>query len=134
MSGRQRGWGTFLVEGITGERLQWISREELNFSEEGIGVGFPALAVFAIEEVAHGLTAGFVGFFCGLAFVGVHAIFCGGVVCFGFAALGTAVGKAGFVGFELELLFADSADFDGKRHFSSTTIKSWLGGGTKCMI
>jgi hypothetical protein len=37
MSGRQRGWGTFLVEGITGERLQWISREELNFSEEGIG-------------------------------------------------------------------------------------------------
>ena len=84
-------------------------------------------AVLAVEEVAHGLTAGFVGFPGGLAFFCAHAARGCGAARF-FCALGAAVGEAGFVGFELELLFADGADFDGERHFDSTDdFKSWRG-------
>jgi hypothetical protein len=35
-------------------------------------IGQAGSAVFAVEEVAHGLTPGLVGFSRGLAFVGVH--------------------------------------------------------------
>jgi hypothetical protein len=76
--------------------------------------------VFAVEEVAHCLTTGFVGLSVGPAFFGADAASVCGTTwfrgCF-FRALGASVSEAGFVGFELELLFADSADFDGERHF-----------------
>jgi hypothetical protein len=39
--------------------------------------------------------------------------------------LGAAVSEAGFVGLQLELFFADGADFDGERHFGSVVITSW---------
>jgi hypothetical protein len=81
-----------------------------------------ALAVLAIEEVAHGLTTGFVRFSCVLEFVGVLAAFGSGFGLFGGAAVGAAVGEAGFVGLQFELLFADDADFDGERHFGSMII------------
>jgi len=89
------------------------------------------LAVFAVEEIAHCLAPGFVGFLGGLAFFGAHAALSGGAGRIGgggfLCALGAAVGEAGFVGFEFELFFADGADFDGKRHFDSDDdFKSWL--------
>jgi hypothetical protein len=78
------------------------------------------LAVLAVEEVAHGLTAGIVRFFGGGAFVGGHAALGCGTGRFGGArflcALGAAVGEARFIRLQLELLVADGADFDGKRH------------------
>jgi len=43
-------------------------------------------------------------------------LFGGGVVRFFGTAFGTAIGKAGFIGFQLELFGADGADFDRKRH------------------
>src|SRR5271163_1689925 len=56
------------------------------------------LAVFAVEEIAHYLAAGFVRFLCGLAFFCGHAALGYGVGCFGiFAALGATVGEAGYV-------------------------------------
>jgi len=93
----------------------------------------PRSAVFAVEEVAHGLTAGFVRLFGGLAFVGGHAAPGRGVGWFGgvrllLGALGAAVGEAGFVWFQLELFFADGADFDGERHFGSRMILNHLRG------
>ena len=67
-------------------------------------------AVFAVEEVTHGLAAGGVGAFVGLQRVGG---FLGGFV---FAAVGTAVGESGLAGFEFEFFAANYTDFDGIRH------------------
>ena len=63
------------------------------------------------------MAAGFVGFGYGLALVGVHAGFGGGIACgVGGAAFGAAIGESGFIGLQLELFGADGADFDGKGH------------------
>ena len=71
------------------------------------------LAVFAVEEVAHGFAAGGVGFARGLEGVGAGS----GGISFVFAAGGAAVGEAGFARFQLELFRADDAGFDGEGHF-----------------
>jgi len=73
-------------------------------------------AILAVEEVAHGLSASFVRFFQGFAFVGVHALLGRGGNGIGLAARGAAIGEAGFIGLQLELCGADGAHSDGKRH------------------
>ena len=60
------------------------------------------LAVFAVEEVAHHLSASFVRFFLRLAFFGIHGTLWCGDGLFGNAAGGTVVGKARFVGPQFE--------------------------------
>jgi len=81
------------------------------------------LAILAIEKVAHGLPAGFVGLADGLAFVGVHAAFAAGLHGFGGAALGAAIGETGFVRFQLELFGADDTGFDRERHCAVPMIR-----------
>lgn len=61
-----------------------------------------ALAVFAVEEVAHHSSASFVRFFLRLAFFGIHGPLRCGIGLFGNAAGGTVVGKARFVGPQFE--------------------------------
>ena len=73
-------------------------------------------AVFAVEQVAHGFAAGGVGFALIFALVGIHGTLAAGFVFVGFAAFGTTVGEAGLTRFQFELLAADHAGFDGKRH------------------
>src|SRR5580692_5297601 len=75
-----------------------------------------ALAVFAIEQVAHRLPASFVSFLQSLAFVGVPAPLGNGVGGFGFAARRTAVREAGLVRLQLELFRTDGTDADGECH------------------
>jgi len=72
--------------------------------------------LFAVKQIADGLAAGVVRFFRGLALVGVAAalVFCVG--SFRLTASGTAVGKAGLAGLQLELLRTNGTDFDGKCH------------------
>src|ERR1700753_1827317 len=75
------------------------------------------LAVLAVEHVADDLAALGVGFGLGLA---LKAFGGGARCCFGFrfgcAALGAAVGVAGFVRTQLELLSAEDAGFDREGH------------------
>ena len=72
----------------------------------------PALLIFAIQQLPHGLAARFIDG------TGVFAVFrqstsgAGGGVHFVFATLRAAVGKAWFAGLEFELLFTHCADFD----------------------
>ena len=82
-------------------------------------MGGPLLAIFAVEEVAHGLPSSLVRFLRSLAFVGVHTVLGCGVRGFRDAALWTAVCEAGFIGLQFELFLADGADFNGKRHFQA---------------
>src|ERR1700759_3367045 len=74
-------------------------------------------AVFAVEHVADDLAALGVGFGLGLA---LKAFGGGARCCFGFslgcAALGAAVGVAGFVRTQFELLSAEDAGFDREGH------------------
>lgn len=76
----------------------------------------PESAILAVEQVAHGASAGFVGFLRSLALVGVHGAFrCGGGSFFG-AASGTPVGEAGFIRLQFEFFGADSADSERESH------------------
>ena len=77
----------------------------------------PRLAVFAIEQVANGLSSGLVRFGFSFAFVGVDDALAGIFRGFGFAAGGAPVGKARLVGSQFKLFRADGTDFDWKRHF-----------------
>ena len=76
------------------------------------------LAVFAVEQVAHGVAAGGVGFAVGGG-GGVLRDELGG---FGGGAGRAAIGVAGLVGTELELFFADDAGLDGERHWSTPVV------------
>jgi hypothetical protein len=62
------------------------------------------LAVLAIEKVSHGFPASFVGFLLSLALVGVRGRLRFRTGCFGLAALWAAIGKAGLIRLQLELL------------------------------
>jgi hypothetical protein len=62
-----------------------------------------ALAVLAVEEVAHGLSAGFVSLRLGFAVVGGCGLLLCGSGRIGFTARGAAVGEAWFVRLQLEL-------------------------------
>src|ERR1019366_7166776 len=73
-------------------------------------------AILAVEEVAHCPSASFVRFHLSFAFVGVHAWLRDGGRVLGFAARRAAVGKAGFIRFQLERFRADGAHFDRKCH------------------
>ena len=73
--------------------------------------------VFAVEEIADGGAASCVSFGAGLQLV-VHVTFGDRFVGFGFAAGGAAIGKARFVGLELEFFRTDDADLDRKSHCS----------------
>ena len=75
------------------------------------------LAILAIKQVAHRLSASFVRFCLSLAFVCVHGLLRFGVSVFRFTARRTAVSKAGLTRLQLELFRADSANFDRKCHF-----------------
>ena len=76
------------------------------------------LTIFAVEEVAHRLSPRFVRFHQCLAFVSIHALFRCCVNVFGLAALRAAIGKAGFIRPQFELLRANSAHFDRKCHLT----------------
>ena len=69
--------------------------------EQGYDLG---LAILAVEEVAHRASSSFVCFLHRLAFVGVHAPLRDGAGGFRFAARWAAVGEAGLIRLELELL------------------------------
>jgi hypothetical protein len=91
------------------------------------GLRLPAvpLAVFAVEEVADGLSSGLIGFGLRFAFVGVHAALRHRVDGFvGDAALGTAIGEAGFIGLQFELFGTDRANFDWERHTGSLLMEA----------
>jgi hypothetical protein len=80
-------------------------------------VGKPkTLTVFAIQQLAHGLAAGFIGVPGVLALDGVHAALGRRLGWLCFTTLRTAVGKAGLVRLELKLLRANNANFNGKGH------------------
>ena len=72
------------------------------------------LAVFPVEEVAHGFAAR--GVRASVGFQRVRGYL--GVCSLSFAAVGTAVGEAGLAGLEFEFLAADYAGFDRIRHIS----------------
>jgi hypothetical protein len=106
-----------------------ISDQRAWAAGDWVGVGMRApdglgLAVFAVEQVAHGAATGFVHFACSFAVAGSEV--CGGcrVVFFGLTASGAAIGEAGFVGFEFELLGADGTDSDRERHNGSMVKES----------
>jgi hypothetical protein len=61
------------------------------------------LAILAVEEIAHRPSSSLIRFHQGLAFIGVHALLCCRVNLLGFAALGTAVDKAGLIWLQFEL-------------------------------
>lgn len=73
-------------------------------------------AIFAVEEVAHGSPARFIGFGSGFAFIGVDGLGDYRVGGFGFAAGWAAIGEAGFIRLQLELFAADSTDSDRESH------------------
>jgi hypothetical protein len=79
----------------------------------------PHLAIFAIEEFAHGLSPGFIRFPRGLALIGVHATMRFGGTLFGSTTLRTAIGETGLIRFQLKLFPADGTDFDRESHSSS---------------
>ena len=68
------------------------------------GVDRNALAVFAVEKVAHRASPSLVRFHERLALVGVHTHFGLGIRGFGNTARWAAIGKAGFIRLELEFL------------------------------
>lgn len=77
------------------------------------------LAILAVEKVAHGVSAGFVNFLCGLAIGGVPGTLSrgsGGFLC---AAGRTAIGEAGFVWSELELFGTNGAGSERKCHLAT---------------
>ena len=76
------------------------------------------LAVFAVEEVADGGAAGGVGLGVGFQLV-VYVTLGDGLVCFGGAAGGAAIGETWLVGLELEFFRTDDADLDRESHCSS---------------
>jgi hypothetical protein len=78
------------------------------------------LAIFAIQQIAHGLLSCRVHFAGILALVGIHAALGYRGSLFGSAALRTAVGEPGLVRLELEFFRAVAADFDGESHMPST--------------
>src|ERR1700722_16965784 len=98
-------------------RWEWGGSEisaRPSFHQLAEALGKP-LAVLAVEEVAHGSSAGFVRFHLYFAVVGGRALLlCGGGVRF--AARRTAVGEAGFVGLQLELLGTDGANSERESH------------------
>jgi hypothetical protein len=61
------------------------------------------LAVFTVEEVAHGFSASFVGFLSAMAFVRVHLALRIGLGSFRVAASGAAIREARLIRFQLEL-------------------------------
>jgi len=61
-----------------------------------------SLTVLAVEQVAHGSSAGVVRLCQTLAFVGVHPLL-RGFGLLGRAAIRAAIGKSGLVGLQLEL-------------------------------
>ena len=84
------------------------------------------LAIFAVEEVAHGVAAGGVGFAVGGG---------GGVLGDEFSGFRggagrAAVGVAGLVRAELEFFFADDAGLDGAWHWSTPGVVRVAGCGT----
>jgi len=88
---------------------EWVRRVSAMFTAlcevaRQTGVDRNGLAVLAVEEVAHRASPSLVRFHQRLAFVGVHAHFRFGIRGFGNTAGWAAVGKAGFVRFELEFL------------------------------
>lgn len=75
------------------------------------------LTVLAVQEVADGFAAVFVGLGFGFALLGGEPrTACGGVLVFGLTTGGAAVGKAGLVGLQLELFAADCAGSNGEGH------------------
>lgn len=95
-----------------------------NFGSGGSGAaggisradGIPLLAVFAVEKIAHGASARFVGFLQGLALVGIQASLRRGCGEFLGAAGWAAIDEAGFIRFELEFLGAHCTDSERKCH------------------
>jgi hypothetical protein len=76
------------------------------------------LAVFAIEEIAHGAAASGVDFERGAAFDVVgRGMGLGNSRFFWLAAGGAAVGEAGLAGAEFEILVADDAGFNWEGHW-----------------
>jgi hypothetical protein len=76
------------------------------------------LAVLAIEQVAHGLSAGVTHFTGSLALVGIHLTLGRWSGGFGGTAIRANVGEAGFIRLQLELFRADGADFCWENHAS----------------
>ncbi len=86
------------------------------------------LAVLAVQQVAHGPSASFVGFRHTFAFVGVYTALGCGFSLFRFAAFRAAVGEAGLIRFQFELLRAHGADSDRECH-ANTMIRRAVGSG-----
>lgn len=75
------------------------------------------LVVLTVKQIAHRSPSGFVHFTLIPALNNIHAVFTDLVTFLGNAALRTAVRETRFVRLQFELLRADDADFDGKRHY-----------------
>src|SRR3954452_19584915 len=75
-----------------------------------------ALAVLPVEQVAHGLSPGFVRFLRSLAFIGVHGPPRHRIFLILNAAFRTAIGKAGLVRLQFKFFMADAADFNRECH------------------
>lgn len=74
------------------------------------------LAIFAVEEIAHGFAALGGKFAFVFAASGIECSGRSGTVLFRLAAGGAAVGEAGLAGPQLKLLMADDTDANRKRH------------------
>lgn len=79
------------------------------------------LAVFAVEQIAHGVAAGGGLLTAGALLAEVACLF----FRFRLTARGAAVGKAGFAWTEFELLTADGAGFDGEGHRNMVAKLGW---------
>lgn len=84
------------------------------------------LAVFPVEEIAHGATPGVVGFALRPAVAGVHLRFGCRLGSFRGAAVGATVGETRLARLQLKLLRTDSADLDGIRHSTIVAIAGVL--------
>ena len=85
---------------------------EYNLKDERIN----NLAVFAIQQIAHGFPAGGIPLAVGLAAGGFFLrLICQGRLVGG-AAFRTTVGKAGFIRLQLKLFSTNRASFDWKSH------------------
>ena len=83
------------------------------------------LAILAVQKVAHRLPPSFICFIQRLALVGIHSMLSRGRGFLGCAALGATIGKTGLIRLELELLFADAADFDRESHLRSMILRAY---------
>jgi len=81
------------------------------------------LAVLPVKQVANCLPPGRVGFAVSLEGIALPAPLADGITIRS-AALRTVVGKTGLAGLQLELLGADSADFNRESHFNSIIIST----------